>query len=895
MGDNLRDSLLVPMGAPVDVSGCRPACRAFDALPASHPASMFTPAPFTPCSTGWRLHRCPALGSDRPFHPGRVQGETRATRGVPGRARLPGPTRASTESFRLAFGLLLATFLAPGDLDGASPTADLPDGSPSLVAGQVLDARRGTPVPGARIVLLGVLSRIETLTAAGGHFHVELDSAFTPLNVGGTSPHVRIEVEAPGYLPWSMEHRLADPEGGRLRIALEPNPFRMEALEVRTRAFGAASVFEPAAIIDARQLAERMATSLAATLVGEPGVTMRTNGPMASQPVIRGLTGDRVVVLEDGLRTGDIATTAPDHAVTLEPATAGQVEILRGPVGLLHSSNTLGGVVNVRRNLVPHERAEGTSWRAASHLESVNRGAAASGWAGSGRGPWVLRGDGALRRTADTRTPGGIPLPFTDVEVADGGLGGAWIGDDLRLGGAVRGYRASYGVPSSFEGMTLPGSHVGGVYVDAHRLSARAEADWTPRSTPPSSHQHRIEGISAGANAVRFEQWEFERGGFIGTRFGQLAGGGDVVLRHAGPDRRGAVGASVHWQDLRAEGSFTGTRPATHRTLSAYALEEIQGERVQLLAGLRVDRVDLVPLDSTETLLVRDIRTRSFTAWTGAAGIRTGLGAGWTAHAYLARAFRPPSIEELFSAGPHLASYAYEIGNPSLDAEEGWGVDLVLRHAGPMGRFEVTGFAMFIDGYIAYAPVLDPETGRLLRDPRLRRYVVYRPEQVGARIQGLELRLQRMLSDAWGMDLAADWIRGSAEGEEALAQLPPASARLEFRRLFGAGSLALSLDGRLPHRAVPPPPAEAQLTCTPRIENDEVAVLPSHFCPTAGRLLVGGVASAPLPATWLPWETRVTVGVENLLDQTWRDPLWRAKDVAPQPGRNLRVSLQILP
>ncbi len=782
---------------------------------------------------------------------------------------------------RLKCGVVLFVLVAPAlpsgggvrALGGATP-------EPDPVRVEVVDVQRELPVSGAMVLVDG---RSVGRTAPDGSLLVEV-----------APDGVLLRVDAAGYLPWEARVRPPPPDAPPLTVALVPDPFRLEALEVRVRALGAGSAFQPSAVLDARTLAERMATSVAQALAGEPGVTVRTNGPMASQPVIRGLSGDRVVVLEDGLRTGDITTTAPDHAVTIEPATARQIEVLRGPAALLHGSNTLGGVVNVRREAVPASPARGLEWKAASYGESMNRGGAASGWVRTGRGPLVVQADGALRGSSDVRTPGGDPLPFTDVSVSDLGAGAAWIGDEARLGGAVRGYRASYGVPSSFDGMTLPGSHVGGVYVETQRLSGRADAEWQ-RGPSGTSAGRRVESVAVGANAIRFEQWEYEQGGFVGTRFAQLAGGGDLVVRHGAPGRRGALGAAIQWKDLRAEGSFTGTRPATHRTLSAFAIEEVELGSTRLLAGLRLDRIDLVPLDSTETLLVRDVRTRSFVELTGAAGVRRTLGGGWAGSLYLARAFRPPSIEELFSAGPHLASYAYEIGDPSLEAERGVGSDLVLEHAGSRGRVELTLFGMRMRGYVAYAPVLDPATGRLLRDPRLRRYVVYAPEQVDARLYGGEFRVQRVLGEGWGLDIAADLVRGFSEDGDPLPNLPPASGRLEVRRFLGDGSAALQVEGRLRHRATPSPPAEAELTCTPRVEEAEVAVLPSHFCPTPGTILVGGVVSLPLPDRWTPWETRLTLGFENLLDTTWRDPLWRAKQVAPQPGRNIRFSLQVQP
>jgi len=777
-----------------------------------------------------------------------------------------GRTARSWSSLVLLAGAIGVGLLQPSDLHARWAIQE------TVIHGSVVDGVRGSPV---RSALVRVDGLVRATTDTEGNFRLEAGSEAATMRV-----------EAPGYRVWESRIEAA---ASPLRIRLEADPFRVAALEVRSRATGRASSLQPAAIVDARQLAERMATSVAAAVVSEPGVTMRTNGPMASQPVIRGLAGDRVMVLEDGLRTGDIATTAPDHAVSIEPATARQIDVIRGPAGLLYGSNTLGGVINVRREGVPRERPDRVEWSAASYGESVNRGGSLAGWARAGMGPWVVQGDGAVRRSSDTRTPGGVPLPNTDLRVEDGGFGLSLVGDQGMLGGAVRGYQASYGVPSSFQGLTLPGSHDGGVYVDVHRLAGRVDGEWTPRAG------EWVQGVTGGVNAIRFKQWEYEQGGFVGTRFGQLAAGGDLVVRLQGGGHRGALGTSIQWKDLRAEGSFTGTRPAQHRALAVFAVDEVELGPVQVLGGLRLDRIDLIPLDSTETLLVRDVRTRSFSAATGAVGLRAHLGAGWIGSVQVARAFRPPSIEELFSAGPHLASYAYEVGNPSLEAERGTGIDVFLEHAGPRSRVQLSAFVMSLDGYVLFAPVLDEETGLLLRDPRLRRYVVYAPEQTDARLTGMELRVQLLPLENWGVDLAADMVRGRASGGELLSNIPPASGRIEFRYLGREGTAALFLEGRRPHRATPAPPAGAEATCEPRSMDGEVVVLPSHFCPTDGMLLVGATLSRTLPTAWTAWETRITLGVDNLLDTTWRDPLWRAKEVAPQPGRNLRLAVQVAP
>ncbi len=727
---------------------------------------------------------------------------------------------------------------------------------------QVRDARSGDPVDGAVVSVAGGAAQ---RTAADGVVELSL------------APGAEVSVRRLGYAPWRGALRVAD---GRAQVALDPVAATLEAVAVRSRALGTGGVLQASAVVDAQGLAERMAPSVASIIEAEPGVVARTNGPMAAQPVIRGLGGDRVLVLEDGLRTGDIATTAPDHAVTIEPASAKRIEVIRGPAGLLYGTNTLGGVVNVVR---------GMAWSLASYGESVNRGYGGAARLSGGHGRLAWQVDGTTRTAGDTRTPGGVPLPFTDLDGFEAGVGVSAVGARGHAGVAVRDYRTFYGVPSSYDGITLPGAHAGGVYIDVRRSSARADAEWRPA-------RGVVEALSAGANAVRFEQAEAERDGFVGTEFGQLAAGGELVARVRSGRHRGAVGLFSQWRDLRAAGSFTGTRPAVTRSTAAFAVDELALGRLTLLAGLRADAIETRPLDSTETLLLRGVRTRRFSAVTWATGAQVALAHGWSASAQVARAFRPPSIEELYSAGPHLASYAYEVGDPSLAAERGLGVDGVLRWQGARGRIELAGYRMRLADFVAFAPQVDPATGLPMRDPRLRRYVVYRPSQVDAVLAGTEARMVLTPRSGWTVDLAADLARGRQADGTPLPAMPSPRARLDLRRLLGAWMVGLTVDRRFAQSRVPRPPVTDGATCEVTVRDGEAAVLPAEFCPTPAAVLVGATLAVPVPPAWrLGWHTAVTLSADNLLDARWRDPLWRAKLVAPQPGRNVRLAVQVTP
>ena len=93
-------------------------------------------------------------------------------------------------------------------------------------------------------------------------------------------------------------------------------------------------------------------------------------------PVIRGLTGERIVVLQDGERAGDLSSTSSDHGLTVDPLGAQRIEVVRGPASLLYGNNALGGVVNVISSDIPTAVPGHRERYLATQGESVNPGGA---------------------------------------------------------------------------------------------------------------------------------------------------------------------------------------------------------------------------------------------------------------------------------------------------------------------------------------------------------------------------------------------------------------------------------------------------------------------------------------------------------------------------------------
>ncbi len=731
------------------------------------------------------------------------------------------------------------------------------------IAGRVTDAATRAPISGAN-VRLRQLGRSE-LSHADGTFH------FDRLAPGVYT----VAVERIGYAPAEERVRVADGATAEVTLALSPSAIEVGTIVVTATGSerSASETYRPTTVLSDAELRRKLGTSVAATLAGEPGISQRYNGPAAAQPVIRGLGGDRVLVLEDGQRTGDISTTSGDHAVAIDPLTAERIEVVRGPAALMYGSNALGGVINVVREEVPRTLPERLSGTVSSQAESVNRGLTAGAAATLPVGPFAVRAELSGRRAGDTRTPRGI-LPTTELIGLNGAIGASWVGSQGFAGAALRDYWMRYGVPGTFNGQTIPGGHEGGVEIEQRRTAGRVEAARFSGAGP-------FDSIELDGGYVRLDQREFELGGpggpVIGTRFRQFTGSGNLIARHHHESgatlAQGAVGVWGMGRDFSTAGLRTGSRPARQYSLAGFAFEELAWNPFRLEVGARYDWSRIDPLDKRPRG-GQEVRTRDFGAFSGSLAALVQPWSGWSIGTSVSRAFRTPSIEELFSDGPHLANYSFDVGNPDLTPEYGLGTELFVRAALPRLHGEVSVFRNSIRDYIRYAP-----TGEL--DPRFGQFPIYRAAQDDAVLSGAEGRVQWEVASRWVLDGNASYVRGSRDGDagrEALPAIPPLHGSLGVRhdatRFFaGASAEAAAAQNRVP----PAPEGGAGLAGFER--------------PTPRYTLLH--ATGGLRWTAVGRLQTLTLTANNLLDTAWTDHLSRIKAVAPQPGRNLQLLYRV--
>ena len=577
-----------------------------------------------------------------------------------------------------------------------------------------------------------------------------------------------------------------------------PTPASAGQVIVTGNPLGSARLAQPATVLSGEGLALRRSGTLGDTLDGLPGVSASTYGPQASRPVIRGLDGDRVRLLDNGGASADASNLSFDHAVALDPLVVERIEVLRGPAALLYGGNATGGVVNAIDNRIPRQPLQALSGRVELRLggAAAERASAALLEGGQSGLNWHL--DAAQRLSADLRTPRFNP-------VADAAAGPPTT---RVVNSAGQSRSAAFGVSwadaMGFAGLAVDDHHNNyGVTVEPD-VTIRLQRQRLQLATERRLSGGALSAWSLQASQTRYQHQELEGSGAVGTTFASR--GQDLRLQAtqtplalpglaAGAHLGGAFGLQAESLDFSALGSEAFV-PSTHtRSLALYTLQTLTLNPVILSAGARIEQVrvrsDGDAAGTTEDRFGRPAERR-FTPSSLSLALQWPLAAGWAASASLGRTQRAPAYYELFADGVHVATGAYERGNPQQALERSRHAELGLQWQRGADLLRLAAFTTRFANYIALdasgqAVAVEGPDGQVSSVPE------YRFTGVPARLQGFEIEARARLAEApWALDghASLDAVRGSngATGA-ALPRLAPLRAQAGLEAARGAWRL----------------------------------------------------------------------------------------------------------
>ncbi|WP_089973837.1 TonB-dependent receptor [Luteibacter sp. UNCMF331Sha3.1] len=602
-------------------------------------------------------------------------------------------------------------------------------------------------------------------------------------------------------------------------------------------------IVAPVAVLAGSALDDARGVSLGDTVSSIPGVQSSGLGTAVGRPVIRGLDGPRVAVLENGLSSQDVSNVSQDHAVTLEPFLADQIEVLKGPATLLYGSGAIGGVVNVVDGRIPEKApANGFAGRAEVRGDSVSDGRTGLLRLDAGNDTFAIHVDGMHRDNEDYDIPGGT-LANSAVRTTSGAVGASVLGSWGFVGLSVSRFLDLYGSPAE------PGDPAEGE--DPVHIKM-AQTNYTLKGgliTP-------IDGIakvdfSLGHGAYQHVEYE---GATPGTTFTTNSNQGRLLVTHepiAGWD--GAFGVQTQHRQFAAVGEETFVPATTTSGVGVFLTEQRDFGPVKVELGARHDRQSVDPDDGPK---------RTFAPNSFSAGVAWRFAEQWHLSLNLDHAERAPSEEELFANGPHEASNTFEIGS-DLSKEKSNQAELGLHFHGEFVEGKIAAYYNRYKNFIYLA-----DTGEIEDDLPVRVW-----SQNDATFRGAEaeatFHLAKGPSGHWDLRVFGDTVRATlTDGAGNVPRIPAGRV---------GGTLSWNADS-----------LRASVGAVRYMKQDRVAAFETD---TAGYTLV----NAHFAWTFVndersQWEA--FVDGNNLTNQTARPATSLFKDVAPQPGRNISVGVR---
>ena len=536
-------------------------------------------------------------------------------------------------------------------------------------------------------------------------------------------------------------------------------------------------------VLDAEELARELRPSLGETLARQPGVSASSFGPTASRPILRGLSGDHIRVLTDGIGSFDVSASSPDHAVAINPLTAERIEVLRGPAALLYGSSAIGGVVNVIDRRIPRAEPEGgfdvnglLEYGSAAEERSANLSVD-----GNVASHFVVHVDGNWSKSDDLRTGGHLltkelreeaaASPFPEIqELADlkgdlpntaakswelaGGL--AYVDGPLNVGVSVTRHDALYGVPIRFSLDPDVEAEAPTIDVKQTRYDARAEIPLTGFFS-----EVRLRGGYA-----KYRHHEIEDTGEIASTFHTKGGEGraEIVQTEQG-GWGGTSGIQYFNRKVHIDGEEKFLPASKQSQTGLFTMQSLVRGPLRIEGGFRVEFSKAKADEDAD--LGTPAMNRDFTTVSGSAGAAYEFSPGWRAGITLSRSARAPSIEELFANGPHAGTQAFEVGDPDLDPEKSIGIEASIRRStGPL-RLTATAYYSHFSNFIFQAP-----TGEVEDDLPVFQYL-----QGKADYYGFEVEANAELGNAFGIhwdgDLIADYVHAKVKDFGPAPQIPP--------------------------------------------------------------------------------------------------------------------------
>jgi|TARA_Y100000031_G_scaffold142935_1_gene172954 iron complex outermembrane receptor protein len=531
------------------------------------------------------------------------------------------------------------------------------------IQGFILDSKTKDPLEKVNIFIEN--SKVGTTTDKDGFFNLTIDNYF--------KNNIHLNIEMIGYKKLHLPIQLLENKIDLNEIYLIIESLEFESIHIHSHEKKQISGIS----LSGQKLNDNLNANIAATLSNQPNIGVNSFGGVTSKPVLRGYSGDRLLLTKDGNEIGDLSQSSIDHVITLDMIQVNEIEVIRGPKSLVYGSNAIGGVINTSISGNPKVKVEKFHTKLILGGESYNKGIYGNMMLYVPIKNSQINVSLSNRATKNQSSPIGT-LENTYSENQNLKIGFTHYRKNNFINFIVENYSMDYGIPPS-----LDFGHENGV--DIQLLKNTFQINYHHDILFSNFNQFDIK-----YNFIDYEHQEFENeASNSSVTLSKNTHNVKIELQSINL----IIGSEINFIQFLPSGYYF-TPITDELKLSLYSYYEKEFKGFDLFSAFRIGYLSIDPkqkMISMSNLDPEDIKKRSFEYYSSSIGIKKVINK-IEINSWIMSTMRGPRIEELFSDGPHLAAYSYEIGEPNLELEKTYGIESSILYNSNHFNTSVTTF-----------------------------------------------------------------------------------------------------------------------------------------------------------------------------------------------------------
>ena len=595
--------------------------------------------------------------------------------------------------------------------------------------------------------------------------------------------------------------------------------------------------------LQGQELQKQRDTSLGDTLDSQAGVSSTQFGPSTSRPVIRGLDGARIRVLQNSLGTLDASTQSVDHAVSVDTLTLDSIEIVRGPMSLLYGSSAVGGVVNLVTNRIHHEYEAGLHSQILTQGESVNNGVSSGMAFDYGSSKWMFHIDGSTRNLQNQDVPKNKELEnsFNKQDSLAGGV--SKVFDRGSLGISYNVFETNYGTVAEED-----------VTIDLKQNRYELHGEYRPYGSMFSKIRLR----SAYSDYVHQEL----EGDEVGTVFKNKGNETRLEFLNSSNLKSGVSGLQVKSTNFKASGDEAFLPESDNQDLALFTYQEFSQNKNTFSFGLRLENSKI---EKKESIAFGDAQDKDFTQYSSSLGYLYKLDNVSSISTSFSYTQRAPNFQELFSNGAHVATGTFEVGDNSLDKENAYALEVSYKRQTKNNTLTASVYTQLFKDFIFLSPTGNTDAGS--------GFDIFNYDSVDARFYGFDLENKNLLTRYNSGDLnlttRLDYVVAkNTDSGDYLPRISPARVGLALEYIKDSWTTDLEVQHALRQNNSAPNESE-----TDSYTLTNIGYSYNIFKETYG--------------------VNLFARVKNIFDVEARNHVSVIKDIAPLAGRNFLLGAQV--